>query len=165
MKVDISGIARLNGASMKLNFNEEPANREPVKGCVIDGNLSFIGTLTNINGIIHLEGRLGFSYDSECYRCLAAVRKTPGLKIREDFINSVDAEHSDMYPYQGKILDIGKALSDNIILNLPMKHLCSGQCKGLCSSCGANLNEVRCECGKDTIDPRMEGLNKYFERL
>lgn len=165
MKVDISDIVRLNGASMELSFKEEPPEKELVKGCVLEGDITFSGRLTNEAGILHLDGSLLAKYASECYRCLSNTGKTLDLKIKEDFINSAQAGQSDMYLFEGKILDIGKALEDNIILNLPMKHLCSEQCKGLCAKCGANLNIKLCDCVEDTIDPRMEGLSKYFKEL
>ncbi|HEX2944665.1 MAG TPA: DUF177 domain-containing protein [Clostridia bacterium] len=163
MKVDISDILRIDGTSLKLEFHEEPPEREPAEGFKLVGALEFAGTLTNNDGILHLDGRLKASYDSVCYRCLDAVNKTLDLGIKEDFINSADAGQTDMYPFEGKVLDISKALTDNIILNLPMKQLCSEKCRGLCSKCGANLNEVQCGCSDDDVDPRMEGLNKFFE--
>ncbi len=163
MKVDLSDIIRINGASKELDFEEEPSEMEPAEGCLLDGKLSFIGTLTNTNGILQLNGRLKAVYSSECYRCLGAVKKEMNLKINENFINSGEDEQSDMYAFEGKNLDIGKALNDNIILNLPMKQLCSNDCKGLCITCGANLNETQCNCNNHEIDSRMEGLGKYFE--
>lgn len=150
---------------MELDFEEAPTEREPAEGCLLDGDITFSGTLTNTNGILQLDGHLNTAYSSECYRCLCAVRKVMELKIKESFINSADAEQSNMYPFEGKVLDISKALNDNIILNLPMKQLCSNDCKGLCIKCGANLNEVQCGCSEDDTDPRMEGLNKYFDNL
>jgi uncharacterized metal-binding protein YceD (DUF177 family) len=29
---------------------------------------------------------------------------------------------------------------------MPMKPLCKEDCKGICASCGANLNDDSCEC-------------------
>lgn len=165
MKVNISDIIRVNGASIELNFEEEPTEKELDEGCLLDGKLSFDGKLTNKNGILQLDGRLKAGYSTECYRCLSAVSEVLELDINESFINSADAKQTDLYPFEGKVLDISKALNDNIILNLPMKQLCSNDCKGLCRKCGANLNEVQCGCDKDDIDPRMEGLNKYFDNL
>jgi uncharacterized protein len=164
MKVDVSDIMRINGASMEVDFEEAPSEREPAEGYRLEGTLSFKGTLTNTNGILQLDGRLKGAYSSECYRCLREVKKDINLKINENFINSGEAERTeDMYPFEGKVLELGKALKDNIILNLPMKQLCSKDCKGLCSRCGANLNETQCGCCENEIDPRMEGLGKYFE--
>ena len=150
---------------MELAFEELPSERELIEGCLLEGKLSFVGTLTNTNGILQLDGRLNAAYSSECYRCLEAVNKVLDLKIKENFINSADSEQAEMYSFEGKVLDIGKALNDNIILNLPMKQLCSEDCKGICRNCGGNLNEVQCGCMEDDIDPRMEGLNKYFDNL
>jgi len=164
MKVDVSDILLINGASRKFSFVGEPPVRVPSDGCAIDGDISVTGTVTNNKGILHLDASLEAVCKSECYRCLKEVRSTLRLKIEEDFVNRADAEQTDMYPFEGKVLDIGKAVNDNIILNLPMKHLCSDQCKGLCSKCGVNLNEVQCDCVDDTIDPRLEGLNNFFKK-
>ncbi|MFA3781975.1 DUF177 domain-containing protein [Melioribacteraceae bacterium 4301-Me] len=41
-------------------------------------------------------------------------------------------------------------LTDDVVeytkLSVPMKILCKEDCKGLCSKCGANLNEMQCKC-------------------
>jgi uncharacterized protein len=164
MKFDISDIIRSNGASMELEYVGEPPEVNPTEGCDIDGDISLSGRLTNNNGILHLDGDVDVSYISACYRCLCKVKKVLKLKMREDFISSVDAKETDMYPFEGKTLDISKVLNDNIVLNLPMKHLCSDLCKGLCSKCGGNMNDKPCGCVEDSIDPRLEGLNKFFEQ-
>jgi uncharacterized protein len=164
MKIDISDILRVNGASMKLDISEEPAEKEPVAGFMLNGDLSFSGMLTNYNGIITLEGYLKASYIGECYRCLCMTGKTLEIKIKEDFAAGTDEEQADVYCFDKKVLDIGKAFYDNIVLSLPMKHLCLERCRGLCGRCGANLNEGQCGCGGEKeVDPRMEGLSKYFE--
>ncbi len=165
MKVNISDIARYNGASISLHFEVAPSEVEIDEGFLLDRGLSFDGTVTNTNGIMRLAGNLKAIYRNECYRCLGVVSKALELNIEESFINSPDAEQMDMYPFEGKILDINKALNDNIILSLPMKQLCSEECKGLCNKCGANLNEMQCGCSEYDIDLRLEGLNKYLENL
>ncbi|MEN6313655.1 MAG: DUF177 domain-containing protein [Clostridiaceae bacterium] len=164
MKVNISDILRVNGASIELDFVEAPPVNEPAEGYLLDGELSFSGRLTNVNGIIQLKGVLKAVYKSECYRCLKTVKKALELEIDESFTGNADTEESGMYCFEGKVLDIGKAFNDNIILNLPMKILCSDDCKGLCMKCGTNLNEVQCGCSKDDIEPRLEDLNKYFDK-
>jgi uncharacterized protein len=165
MKVDISEVIGINGASMELDIKEGPIQKEPVEGCVLDDDITFAGSLTNDAGILHLDGRLLATYDCKCYRCLRSMKGNLDIEIREDFINNDDAAQMDMYFYEGKMLDIGKAIEDNIVLNLPMKHLCSVQCKGLCSRCGANLNTEQCNCEDEDIDPRLEGLGKLLKDL
>ena len=59
-------------------------------------------------------------------------------------------------------LDVDELVVSDILLSLPMKHLCLPDCKGLCPTCGRNLNEGPCGC-KKPIDPRLEALGKLLE--
>jgi uncharacterized protein len=49
---------------------------------------------------------------------------------------------------QGNFLELGQVIKEQIILSLPMKTLCSAECKGLCATCGSNLNVKTCSCSK-----------------
>jgi uncharacterized protein len=44
-------------------------------------------------------------------------------------------------------------------LAVPMKPLCRDDCKGLCGTCGQNLNEGLCDCEPE-IDPRWAALQE-----
>ena len=48
---------------------------------------------------------------------------------------------------------------------LPMKPLCKPDCKGLCPSCGKDLNLGACGCTHETIDPRWEALKALKEKV
>jgi uncharacterized protein len=48
-------------------------------------------------------------------------------------------------PEQDKI-DIKEDVFEYAELSIPMKRLCSEDCKGLCPKCGINLNEKKCNC-------------------
>ncbi len=45
-------------------------------------------------------------------------------------------------------------------LSIPMKKLCKVDCKGLCSSCGTNLNIAKCSCKSDNYNPVWDKLSK-----
>ncbi len=55
-------------------------------------------------------------------------------------------------------LDIAGLCWEEFLLSLPMRPLCHEKCKGLCTACGANLNETSCTCMKDEGDPRLAVL-------
>ena len=61
-------------------------------------------------------------------------------------------------------VDVTDSIKETLVLALPNKNLCSQECKGLCASCGANLNQAQCSCEKDQIDPRWEGLKKLLDK-
>jgi uncharacterized protein len=43
-------------------------------------------------------------------------------------------------------------------MDLPIQVLCDPNCRGLCSQCGANLNEGDCGCAPDTTASPLAGL-------
>jgi Predicted metal-binding, possibly nucleic acid-binding protein len=164
MKVDISEITKANGASLDLNFDEILGNGGLLlEGCKINKPVSFSGSLTNMNGILELDGRLKTGYNVKCYRCLKDMDRQLDIKIRESIINSkADSNDPDAYTYNGNLLELDKILEDNMVLNLPMKHLCTQECKGLCKFCGADLNNEPCNCKEDSTNPQMESLRNFF---
>jgi hypothetical protein len=48
---------------------------------------------------------------------------------------------------------------------LPLKPLCREECKGLCPSCGADLNKGPCSCKGKKGDPRLAALKKLKDKL
>lgn len=55
-------------------------------------------------------------------------------------------------------IDFSQDAMDAIVLAIPSKCLCHEDCLGLCSNCGANLNEKSCSCKMVETDPRWEAL-------
>lgn len=53
-------------------------------------------------------------------------------------------------------------LVEEITPELPIRHLCSEMCKGLCR-CGADLNNEPCRCEDDRVDPRLESLKSLIK--
>lgn len=47
---------------------------------------------------------------------------------------------------RSRTIDLNPDIRDQIILDYPIKPLCSLNCKGLCAKCGKNLNEGGCSC-------------------
>ena len=75
-------------------------------------------------------------------------------------------EFADYMPvdveYFGRVLDIMPQVEESIFSLLPTKVLCREDCKGLCPSCGKDLNEGECDCSKDNnIDPRLSALSDF----
>ncbi len=56
------------------------------------------------------------------------------------------------------IVDVGALLWEEFALALPTKPLCRKDCKGVCPTCGKNLNEGLCGCEEEGKDPRFAVL-------
>ena len=66
--------------------------------------------------------------------------------------------------YRDDQIDLGQLMEEQFYLALPMKPLCREDCRGLCASCGANLNEETCDCQVRWDDPRLAGLKAMVTR-
>ena len=60
--------------------------------------------------------------------------------------------------YENDEIDLGQLMQEQIFLTLPMKPLCAEGCRGLCPSCGTNLNKAACDCQTRWEDPRLAAL-------
>ncbi len=45
-------------------------------------------------------------------------------------------------------IDLGELLTEQVQLQVPFQPLCTEECKGLCVTCGTDLNSGRCGCAK-----------------
>jgi uncharacterized protein len=57
-------------------------------------------------------------------------------------------------------LDLRPILRERVILAVPDYPVCREDCRGLCPSCGANLNETDCNCAVAESDARWGPLLK-----
>jgi len=55
-------------------------------------------------------------------------------------------------------LDAGSLLWEEFLLALPVKPLCTEECKGLCPNCGKDLNAGPCACAQTGQDQRFAAL-------
>ncbi len=136
------------------------AKKEPVKL-----------TLTNLgNRVVMIEGSANISLTLFCSRCLKEIVYPMNIEFQKelDFNLSEEerAEGLDETNYIiGYSLDVDTLIYDEILIGFPMKLLCSEDCKGLCLSCGTNLNEKTCDCDNFSFDPRMSVIRDIFKNF
>lgn len=87
-----------------------------------------------------------------CDRCLKKLDVQINLPFTQTFYKD-QAEDEDQYVYTSSLLDVTRAVTDEIVLSLPMSLLCKEDCKGLCPKCGCDLNEQQCDCDTTRDNP------------
>lgn len=115
--------------------------------------------VTKVLKEVSVIGNVRLSIQSPCSRCVEPVKielnppvslvLSPGDKIGGQDL-SLDHE-----TYQGEEVDLSNYIREQVAISLPVKVVCSEDCKGLCATCGANLNKDSCDCEKDQVDPRF----------
>ncbi|HVF40023.1 MAG TPA: DUF177 domain-containing protein [Gemmatimonadaceae bacterium] len=134
-------------------------------------------------GPIQVEGRLSaagpsrFYYSGRfegetvlpCRRCLKEV--TSPVEEEAHFIFSSEGDDStddpDVYPFDpnSNNLDLRPAVREVWLLAVPAFVQCREDCKGLCPSCGIDLNEETCDCTPVAIDTRWDALRAIRDEL
>lgn len=119
-----------------------------------------------------LRGQIHTFIELSCSRCLKDFRKDMDLDVDVVYHSVSELKGEEKYEikedeldtdfYLKDEIDIDELMLEQIILNIPMKPLCSESCKGLCPKCGRDLNIEACNCESRAIDPRFEQLKKLF---
>jgi uncharacterized protein len=115
-----------------------------------------------------LSGELQAPLELSCSRCLEpfalSVDGTFDLHYVPQALNTGEEEAEialdDLTTafYRDNAIDLGQLVREQCYLALPMKPLCSADCKGLCPVCGTNLNASTCSCDRSWTDPRLAAL-------
>ena len=115
---------------------------------------------------IEVRGALETTVTLQCDRCLQDFGFTvaarfgylleapgPGHHWR---IHDFECDRSDLDIIQllEPVVDLEDILRQQVLLGLPEKKLCTARCRGLCPTCGTDLNEHRCSCtGEEKQSP------------
>ena len=123
------------------------------------------------DGFLTVAGETSIRILMPCDRCLDEVEMTFPVCIDRkvplgDLKDTDEAPDKDELSFlDGCMLDVDKLVCDEVVVALPSKVLCRDDCKGLCSSCGANLNHETCSCGHDRTDLRMAAIQDIFREF
>jgi uncharacterized protein len=103
-----------------------------------------------------------------CCRCLNRFRQPLKIDFEEEYLPTVDVhsgaplalpEESSAFTIdEYHILDLTEGIRQYALMAIPMKPLCGPDCAGLCPRCGQNLNQGKCDCPTEEIDPRWSKL-------
>ncbi|MGH2750266.1 MAG: YceD family protein [Actinomycetota bacterium] len=119
-----------------------------------------------IEGVL-VTGRVRGDAVLQCARCLEEFDTEVGLRVCELYAGPGHeaSDDEDAYQVEGMEIDLEPMVRDAVTLALPLNPLCREDCKGLCASCGADLNQGACDCKQDDFDPRWAALSDLRERL
>ncbi|GIP27434.1 hypothetical protein J23TS9_25640 [Paenibacillus sp. J23TS9] len=117
---------------------------------------------------VDVQGKLSVELDMSCSRCLKPVHQHLDIPFHEQFKlvkqpEEVQDENDDTNYVNDENVDLVPYVEESFVLHIPMTAVCKETCKGLCPSCGADLNEGTCDCDTEVVDPRLAALKDFFE--
>ena len=124
---------------------------------------------------IRVVGDLSAQVELNCARCLDPVvrdiTKAFDLLYRPLGSDAGRAEvtvtqaEAEIGYYQGEGLQLEDVVREQLLLAVPLKVVCSEDCRGLCPHCGQNLNHEGCTCAEPVPDTRWEALKDIKNSL
>ena len=117
---------------------------------------------------IRVRGRIRASIAHACDRCLADLRQEfdesfdlyffPMDTIEEGGEAAIGRDEAEVGFYEADGIGLVDVVREQVLLWLPVRSLCSPDCKGLCPVCGVNRNRGGCDCRQSFVDPRWDAL-------
>ncbi len=172
MKINVSKIPE---GGMNLRFEKDGAW---FRGHLPEAEL-FVFTLERIDvacnvrrikETVFVEGGLSTSAEAPCCRCLETARLPLRASFKYTFSPApsepqeeveLSADDLELAYYEEDTIDLDRVIYEQIMLQMPIKPLCTETCKGLCPHCGINLNSASCQCEAETFDERLAALKKF----
>lgn len=167
MKIVISEIPD-EGIDLELAENitvTEIRITSPVKGFL---------KITKVKTEVMAQGAIDTNVELQCSRCLKnfilplknsiSVVYHPVEEIISEEAHALKDDELEIGFYRSSVFDTDDLIREQILLALPMKPLCSSDCKGLCSKCGTDLNLVKCNCETKEIDLRLAVLKQLLDK-
>ncbi len=191
--VSVAQVASRAGQSKEIDsvFPAPSGIGDAIVGIDEGADVSVIGSFDSIVDGLILNARINAPVHAECTRCLKPIthdwtvsvtsffpyddksssdnKGKSGKKGKEEEIDIIagEDESEDTYPLLegGSWADLEALLRDTLVEELPLQPLCKPDCLGLCSQCGADLNEDP-DHHHDVTDIRfaaLEGLKAQLE--
>jgi len=164
MRLDLREIIHVPGACKHFRETLNLDHTELFGERPFQDPVEISGTVRNMAGALELSGRAVTTLTTRCSRCLKPLRppfEVPvKLLLAEKLANADDSEEIILLSDGGVELD--DIFTEACVLALDSKYLCSPECKGLCPTCGKDLNEGPCACKKE-LDPRLAVLARLLD--
>jgi len=147
---------------LQVDITELPEGETALSGVVTSEELGFqdddllllslVGVdirLQKLGPKILADGEVRVEAEMTCGRCLERYRLPLAGRMVIQYVPADEAREMEgdgegevelVVPYQGKIVDLADDVRQTVVLSAPMKRLCRPDCRGLCPTCGANLN-------------------------
>lgn len=164
MVLDLKSIFVNDGAVLPIEYSLDMSDMEQSGEYPLKKPVSASGRIFNKAGLVTLELSMVYTYSAPCDRCGLPTDRDFTVTLNKSLAPEIEGEDSDsIITVEGMKLDLDELIFTEVVLSLPMKHLCRDDCKGICINCGKNLNEGECGCDTKEIDPRFEALKALLE--
>lgn len=164
MEVNVSGLVKDIESSIKIDGSIDIRSME-YRGDEIRflSPVKVDGTVTNSGDYLLLQGSISSTLLLKCSRCLEDFKYDLKTDFEERLSNNhkSGSESDDTIYFTGDIIELDQIVMSNLLLSLPMRFLCSEDCRGIYH--GSTMNSGGGDSGEHMTDPRFDVLRGLFK--
>ena len=171
-------IEQIKDKERAFYFEEKPESFPALANLIKNGECQFLAPVKThlraslIRDLVEAEGSIETRVQLACSRCLNdfqyrlqsefAITYTREIRETDTELTNTEIElrYEDMglNYFCGEQIDLQPDIAAQVILALPVKPLCSSVCKGLCPTCGIDLNKDKCHCDPTPSNNKFAAL-------
>lgn len=124
---------------------------------------------------VRITGKIEGFLEVDCHRCLQPFsypldEEVDVYLVEENHAGQeeekeLESEELVYEFFDGEVIDIDQLVAEQMFLALPVKVLCSEDCRGICPRCGVNRNLEECRCGPEDKGSPFSKLASIKNRL
>ncbi|HEY6000063.1 MAG TPA: DUF177 domain-containing protein [bacterium] len=166
-------LNKLPPEGIELEFEvDDPAKAGIALDVPLAGPIHARFDVQRLGGEIGVAGSVRAVVRLECSRCLTPFDFPVDADVEVTFVppgavapdgehqHELSADELEVEPLVQGGADLRGVIAEQIHLALPLKPLCSEDCRGVCPRCGKDVAGGPCGCAPPPGDPRWEALKK-----
>jgi uncharacterized protein len=165
-------LAKLEDGRGSFANSYQPADLNPIDEQVSLRSPASVNVKLRLAGKeLFVSGHLEAGAQVECDRCLKPLEVDINSDFSLEYITGPDYESSQVAElvdevmavavFDGESIDVDEIVREQLLLAIPTRRLCREDCKGICVTCGNNLNSGECSCKSEYVDPRWAALKNF----
>jgi len=149
------------GISRSFDFEDE---RMPVGDDLVLTDFAGTAKISRTPQGLLVQGDFQGTAPLECVRCLSGFSRRMHWDFTELYaFKKENVTDSGLLMPEDAHIDLQPLMREYALLEVPINPLCRPDCKGLCSVCGENRNEVDCGHGNDRDDTPFSNLGELLK--
>ncbi|MCA1632804.1 MAG: DUF177 domain-containing protein [Acidobacteria bacterium] len=167
MRIEIDRLAE-TGESFAHTYGPDELSLED-EYALLKGETHVSGRARRKRDEVSVSGEIKATVEVACDRCAGPVATALEVEFNAAFIpreraagvtENVELQEEDLALsyYEDGAVDVDELVREQILLALPLRQLCREECRGLCPTCGKDLNVGQCSCRQREVDPRWAAL-------
>ncbi len=117
--------------------------------------------LESLSEGVLVSGDVSFLARHSCNRCLKEWEEDGSVPVMQLYAHEPDEDGYRLE--QGEMIHLEQLFRDEVSLAFPLAPLCRQDCRGLCPTCGADLNEAPCTGHDDESGSPFAVLSRLLE--